>query len=45
MQDEALNGLLNVRIQSYLMPKTSHRFSSPFGESGSGFFFKQFSLI
>jgi hypothetical protein len=34
MQDEALTGLLNVRIRSYLMSKTSHHFSSPVGESG-----------
>jgi hypothetical protein len=28
MQDEALTGLLNVRIQSYLVSKKSHRFAS-----------------
>jgi hypothetical protein len=34
MQDQALISLLNVQIQSYLMPQTSHHFSSPIGESG-----------
>jgi hypothetical protein len=34
MWDEALTSLLNVRIQSYLMTETSHRFSSPVGELG-----------
>ena len=33
MQDEALTGLLNVRIRSYLVSKTSHRFASLAGES------------
>jgi hypothetical protein len=34
MWNEALTGLLNVRIRSYLMLKTSHRFVSLVGESG-----------
>jgi hypothetical protein len=36
MQDESLTSLLNSRIRSYLVPKTSHCFNSPAGELGVG---------
>jgi hypothetical protein len=45
MWNEALIGLLNVKTRSYLMLKTFHRFASPVGESGLGFFFEHFLLI
>jgi hypothetical protein len=45
MRDEALTSLLNSRIRSYLMPKTSHCFASLAGKSGVGVLFEHFSWI